>query len=188
MAVLESQPEQPAVQVPDWNLDPSWSVRPWPVQFEFAGEWFEIEALPAADWLAVFVAPSFQPLDLILTLLDFEQAHRFSDLLIDCDADLDQLVLDIVATVTARKWWIAFNLFGVAIRSWQSLGAAMLQRTDATRVSIAAWLDIFTALLAEMAKPESATMLFMQIELPPEGEESDPFEMEVAQFLSLGDN
>ncbi len=149
------------------------------------GHWFTIPALPAADWLAIFMAPEFNVMSLGQLV---DEPEEFMERFMGADDDLERLLLEIISTVTARKWWIAVRLLGIALKAWSVLGGEMITRVDATRVSIAAWLDAFTVVMVDRLKPDSGTMTILQIELPPEGEESDPFEMDEAQFLSLGND
>lgn len=147
-----------------------WSLRPWPVTVTFGGELFEIPALPAVDWLAVLMNPETDLLDIFPGLLEEGDQDRCMDVILDGGYEnLEQLILDVVATVSGRPWWVALRLIEVARTSWHTMGAEMLYRgVDASRLSLSGWLDVLLLLVMRNIEPKDATMFALKLEQVPE--------------------
>lgn len=187
---LESLPNPPQVQVPSWNLDPVASLQCWPVEISYMGHRYTIPAMSALEWLDL-IMEDFLFTSIVPGLLSEDEGNIFvSGVLDDEDGDeaLYRLGAEVLEQVSARHWWITLRLIGVAKHSWPVLGAKMIERVDASKISLAAWLDVFTLLMAELIKPEKATMLFSKIEIAPQGEnesEDEGLEISAQQFLSM---
>ena len=172
--------------VPHTNRDPTRSLRPTSVIFYWRGREYEIPALPAVDWLEVFMEPTWMAEDILLKLLPGDQG-ALED--IDLD-DLDNLGLDILEEVSGRHWWVADRLIQSLAASWDVLGAeAVLHQVDPERLSLAAWLDAMLLLTLRRIDPEQAPMFTARLEAPPPGEEMPEEEMAMSegQFLSLNE-
>lgn len=180
----------PPVIVPSHNLDPVWSLRPWPVELELAGRVWEFPATPAVSWLSILME---EPLDLDRILI--ELCPRGIELLFNMELDPDvlyQALLDLIATVSARKWWICLRLIHVVRQNWHVMGPEMIMAgVDPQVLSLAAWIDTMTVLLIRAMDPKDVTMFVTKLEMPPPSEvaaemqEVDEFEMSREQFLSM---
>lgn len=139
--------------------------------------------MPAADWLAVLMATDLDLLDLLDFIPNWDEMGE--DLGVE---DWSELALEIVTTVSARKWWITLRLIGIARSSWDKLGPDMITQVDAEKVSLSAWLGVFTVTLLQHVDKDNLTMLISQIELPPEGEREtamEEMEMSAGAFMAL---
>lgn len=171
--------------MPQWDTDPIWSLRIWPVTVNVAGQDLEVPAMSAADWLTVLMQPDLTLDDLLDLIPGVDQVVAEADLGAD---EWTEVCLDMITTVSARSWWITMRLIGVAASSWDSLGAAMLRRVDAEKVSLAAWLTVLTATLIDLMDPKDVTMALARIEAPPPqvAKKPDLPEMTQDQWLAFG--
>lgn len=176
------------VTVPKLNNDPIWSLRPWPVVVNLAGQDYDIPALPAADWLAYLMQ---DPPDLDSFIGDW--IPDIDDLLFDEVISFDELsdiILDLLTTITARPWYVALRLIGVARNSYDVLGPEMIRRrVDPERHSLSAWLDVLLVAILNSMEPKDTTMFLMKLEAKPESVESvplDEMEMDRGAFLAMG--
>jgi hypothetical protein len=186
VAALASQPDLQGVPVPKTNRNPVVSLRPAPITIRIGANEYEIPALPAADWLEIFMRPSWSPDDVLIDLAGVDV-----DVVLGLEMDdTDDLVTDIFEEVTARHWWIANRIIQVALDSWDIMGPeAIFNGVDADKLSLAAWLDAMLVLVLRRIKDDSASMFVAQLELPPAGEVIPEEEMAMSedQFLSMGD-
>lgn len=175
------------VIVPRLNRDPIWSLKPWSAALLLAGVEYEIPALTAVDWLAYLMQPEPDIDGLLLDLLPASD-----ELLFDGKITLQELydtVLDLIATVCARPWWIALRLINIARESWSVLGPQMIEKVDPERISIAAWLDVLLVTILNNMEPRETTMFSMRLETPPpslQAAEAEEMEMDRGSFLSMG--
>jgi hypothetical protein len=185
-------PSEARITVPKLNRDPVASLRPWPVNVTLGSREWQIPALPAADWLSVLMTDELDPDDVFPGLLTFSDASAVEDLLASGDIKLEEMydtVRDIIATATARQWWVGLRLILVARDSWNNVGAQLiLQHVDAAQLSLAAWLDTVLLTVLNSMDPKDVAMFTMQLEAPPEGEELAVEDMEMSSdaFLSMG--
>lgn len=181
---------EPPVIIPQHNRDPIWSLKPWPVELYLAGQIWDFPALPAVDWLAILMEE--QP-DLDRILVDL--CPRGLELLFLDTLEPDVMyrgLLDLIETVSARRWWIALRLIGVVRQNWHVLGPEMITSgVDPEVLSLAAWLDCMTVLVIRAMEPKEVSLFVSRLELPPpsevaaEMERVDEFEMSREQFLSM---
>ena len=183
-------PNDARLVVPKLNADPVWSLRPWPVILHLAGEDYEIPAMPAADWLAYLMQPE-PDFDGILD----DYVPDIEELLVDGDVSLDEvyeMLLDLIALVSSRPWWVALRLIKVATQSWDVLGPDLIKRgIDAERHSIAAWLDVLLVSALNSMEAKDTTMFLLKLEADPRKGASDPIddmEMDRSAFLAMGMN
>lgn len=181
------------IAVPKTNRDPVWSLCPWPVTVQLPGLEFEIEPLPAVDWLQYLLnaqGPDF--MGLIGELMpDLEDYYLDTDDEPDVDG-LRETVLDIIATVGARPWWQVLRLTMMAAGSWDVLGPKLLMNgANPVNVSLAAWLDVLVVTVLENIEPSKAMMFTLQLEAVPvnllsEDEVAGEFpEMNESAFLAM---
>lgn len=191
-----SAPDPPSTdsgrfQVPTLNLDPIQSMRPWPVVVTLGGRELEIPALPAVDWLAILMAPESQLDDLFPGLLSPDGVDWVEEQILDGNlglAEFQELVFQIIETVSARKWWVTLRLVDVARRSWDVVGSEMLIRgIDPARISLSAWLDVLLITVLKNMDPKDVTMFNLRLEAAPD-QEQGPEEMEMSRsaFMALG--
>lgn len=179
---------QTQVVVPKLNVDPVWSLQPWSAVVSIGRYEFEIPALSAVDWLAYLMQP-----DPDVDLIVMELLPDVDDLLIDGEIELEDVyesVLDLIATVCARSWWVALRQISVARASWNILGPQMLESVDASQVSIAAWLDILLIKMLNSMDPKETTLFTSRLEAPPAAiaatrEPMEEMEMDRGAFLSM---
>lgn len=146
--------------------------------------------MPAVDWLAILMTDSLQLDDIFPGLLSADDTDFVEEQIILGRLGMTEfqaLVLDIVETVSARKWYVTLRLVDMAKRSWDAIGAEMLLRgVDATHVSLSAWLDILLITVLRNMESKDVPMFTMRLEAPPD-EDKEPEEMEMAasDFLAL---
>lgn len=178
-----------SIQVPKLNRDPIWSLRPWPIDIEVAGTGIQIPPLCATDWLSYLMLPE-PDLDLLVSDL----VPGLEDLVYAELLDLEtfyETVLEIVACVSARPWWVAMRLIHVSRVQWDVLGPQMLEKADPNVLSLSAWLDFLLVTILNSMDPKKTTMFTMQLEAVPSiiSKSEDPFdqmEMNAGAFLSMG--
>jgi hypothetical protein len=178
------------VVIPPHNLDPIWSLKPWPAELEYKGRVYDFPAAPATAWLVILMD---QELDLDRILI--ELSPQGLELMLNQDLDLDVLyeaILQLISTVAARKWWIALRMIGVIRSNWHTLGPEMiLAGVDPQVLSLAAWLDVMLVILIRCMDPKEVSMFVSRLELPPPSEMAaeqdrvEEMEMSVEQFLSM---
>jgi hypothetical protein len=162
-----------------------WSLRIWPTIVTVRGVDYEAPGLSAADWLT-YLMQEEPDMDGLIAALFPAADNLLDDSLLDYD-ELQDIVLDLISTVTARSWWIALRMIAVARDSWHVLGPEMLRKADAEKLSIAAWLDILLVTTLNSMEPKETTMFVMRLENPPAEvkQELDDMEMDRSTFLSL---
>jgi hypothetical protein len=184
-----SERSTPPATVPRFNRDPAASLQPACVEFTFAGEDFSTVLVTAADWLGVLLDLEQSLLDVFHSMLGPEQAERFIRLYLEQGGDIEELLFEVLEVASARYWWVTLRLLGVVQGSWHQVGASLLkQGVRPSELSFAGFLDVFTFELVHTMKPESVTMIMMQIEMPPDGYAmpEEDMEMSADDFLSLG--
>lgn len=149
------------------------------------GQEYEIPAMVAADWLSLLMKEDLDPVDIFTQLLPDSESLLFDGSI--SVEELYDLITDVVSLVSARHWWVALRLIGLARDSWDVLGARMtLRHIDPTQLSLSAWLDaLLLVTLAEM-DPKDVTMFTTRLEAVPETEEAPELEMSADAFLAMG--
>ena len=176
---------------PRLNTDPIWSLGLWPIEVRVGNQIIEIPAMPAVDWLLYLLQPT-PDLDGLLGNLLPEIDDAIYDNLTSI-ADMYLLLLDIISTVSAHKWWVTLRLTNLAYHNWSSLGPElMFHGVDAAQVSLAAWLDALLLLTLRNMDPKKITMFTMQLEIPPpelsgDTDELPQLETDRSAFLSMAD-
>lgn len=116
------------------------------------------------------------------------------EMLFDGKITLEELydtVLELIATVCARPWWVALRQVNIARDSWNVLGPQMLEAVDVQHVSIAAWLDILLMKTLTSMDPKDTTMFTSRLEAPPAEIQAkmapliEEMEMDRGSFLSM---
>jgi hypothetical protein len=173
------------IKVPSWDLDPVWSLAPWPVTIQFGSMEVEIPAMNAADWLALLMGKT-------LTLGEMlDVIPGVDDLLLDQDItieEINELLTDMITTVSGRQWWITLRLLGVARRHWDTIGPEMITTVDARQVSLAAWMTVLQSALLKSMDPKNVPMFIAQVQAPPSGTEMPAMhreELTAKEFLAM---
>lgn len=167
-------------------------MRPWPVVVTCCGRDVVIPALAAVDWLTILMGEEPQLDDIFPGLLSDEDADWVEDQIVAGRLGLEEfqdLILSIVETVSARRWWVAMRLIELARRSWDAIGSEMILRgVDAATLSLSAWLDVLLITVLKNSDPKEVTMLTLQLEAPPPEQESEPEDPEMSRsaFMALG--
>lgn len=177
--------------LPQLVTDPIWSLRPWPVVVEFQGRSLEIPALPAADWLQVLMSDQglygIFPGLLRERDVDWVEERLFYD---DLNVQaLENLQLDVLSQVAGRPWYVAQKLVAVARGAWDTIGAELVMQADASRLSIAGWLDVLYLVILRAMDENKKQLFVSELGIPPVGYATeDPQEMEMSEsaFLALG--
>lgn len=143
--------------------------------------------MPAVDWLAYLMQPEPDLDGMILDLFpDSEELLFAGEIELD---ELYDLMLEVIATVSARPWWVALRQIGVVRGSWSVLGPVMLEAADASRISIAGWLDILLVKTLSAMDPKDTTLFTSRLEAPPiterPAEPMETMEMDRGAFLSM---
>lgn len=159
---------------------------------DFNGKEFTIPAMSAADWLALLMDQNLTAQQIFPGLLSNEDQAELEDLLHAGKVDLEEFLdvgLEVVTTVSGRKWWVALRLILVAQGSWEALGGDMMMKADPTRLSLAGWLDVLFTLIVRNIEDAKRTMFLMKLETVPEGweDESEESEMSASAFMALAD-
>lgn len=167
---------EPRIQLPELVKDPSWSLQPWPIMVTVGMLSMEIPALTAAEWLlALGMGHSLDLEDILPGLLDNEE--EIDDALVQGELDLVELhkvTLDVISAVTGRTWYVALNIIGVAVGSWDALGGELVLRgVDASKLSIAAWIDAVYLIMVRAMDNEQLMVFTSKIQVPPPGFEED---------------
>jgi len=177
------------VSVPKLNKDPIQSLQPLSVELTIAGLEFDIPAQSAAEWLTVLMVEDLDLADIFPGMV--EDPVPVEDLILDGKLGLDELeetILGILEVASARPWWVALRLVEMARTSWDVLGAELLLRgVDATKVSLAAWLDMALLVALRSMDPKDIQMFTLKLESPPPSakkEEAD-MEMSASQFMTM---
>lgn len=176
------------INVPKLNQDPIQSLRPLSVIVTVGGKEFEIPPMSAADWLTLLMTPDMDLSDVFPGLLPEDQMEHMlfdSDLSLE---DISELATGIIATVSARSWWVALRLIDVARNSWDVIGAEMtLKGVDAERLSLSSWLDVLLLVLLRNMDAKDVPMFTMRLEAPPlhlEDQVEEPT-MSAAAFMAM---
>ena len=161
----------PRTVIPKLVTDPVASLRPWPVTVTVAGQSHTIPALPAAAWLELLMVEGTSFADIFPGLAGKGSREAVTEAIIDgfYDSDTEQgLVLDILDLVGGRPWWVTMRLVRIAATSWDYLGGEVAMRgVDATKLSLAGWLDAVFHIILRSMDNKDHTKFLMQLELVP---------------------
>lgn len=180
-------PEVPRVIIPKQTTDPVWSLKPWPVTLEIAGQDWHIPAASAADWLSVLMPDPVDLDEVVRTMVTDGEKLLFDE---SVGVELEELVLEVITLVSGRPWWQALRMISVATANWNVLGGEMLYRgIIPDQVSLSQWLDVLLLVTIRSMDPKDVTMFTLQLERPPldviDAVVEEPM-MSRDQFLSMG--
>lgn len=173
------------VKVPQWNLDMSWSLAPWPVIIRLGGTDIEVPAMPASEWLSFLLAENFTFGSLLDLIPEVDEVFMTEDVEFE---DLGELITEMITTVSSRQWWITLRLLGVAKKHWDSIGPEMITSVNASEVSLAAWMTVLQATLIRHMDPKTVPMFIAQVQAPPPGTQAPEFQrqdLSRREFLAI---
>lgn len=167
------------------------SLCPWSIQVTLdRGFRYEIPALPAVTWLQYLLSN-----DPDLDGLIAELMPGLEDYFCDNDQspyDMYETALEIIGIASARSWWIAIRIIFSATVNWHIIGPKLIMsQVDASKLSLAAWLDVVLFMMIDIMDPKKVTMFTSQLEAPPTGvlstealEAAEPV-MDRSSFLAM---
>lgn len=153
------------------------SLRPWAIEdIQIGDQIYRIPPLNAADWLEHLSGPTINTWDIIPGLLEPRAEEHVTDLLIDTAvtrSEIEELVWEIVAITAGREWWTAIRLINYTELSETGAlvrGQLVLNGVDATKISLAAWLDAVYAVIAPPhLSQENREKIDAVLRMPPTG-------------------
>jgi hypothetical protein len=152
--------------------DPVVSFEPVEVDVNLSGYTFTIAAIPAAVWVPILTGDRIDGLDILPGLLTDQDQQRFDDLMFDGELELDQLaktIYEIIAAASGHSWWWTMNLLSVVRGTNGSQWLGEMARYDASKMSLAGWVNALYALLVRNQKPEDRMRIDGELEMPPPG-------------------
>jgi len=168
------------------------SLRPFATEINVNDEWVTVPAYPAADWLELLMG-DVQLYTIFPGLCDEEDQEYVEECLIAgavSVSDIEDATLDLIETVSGRPWWMTLRIVAICQQRWGVIGTDMIIKgVDASKVSLAAWLDVAWIVMFNHLAEDKWTMFASQIETPPpqmiEAEPMETVEMSVDSFTSL---
>lgn len=150
---------------------------------------YTIPAQSAADWLAVLMVEEMGIDDIFPGMLISTDRAAVEVVLhqgILTLEDVQEVSLEIISTVCGRPWWVALRLIWGARVSWDALGGEMA-RHDASRLSIAGWLDALFLVMLRSLDDSKRNMFLMKLEMAPPGWGPEPEDLEMSSnaFLAM---
>lgn len=190
---LPDSTRTPAARVPKFAKSLVGSLQPWSVTVTWQGRVYEIPALPAADWLTAILDSEEGWAAIFPGFLDAAEVREVEGDIIDGGVeDFEDLLVvgkEVLALTAGRDWWMALQLVATVNESWNVVGGEFAIRgIDATRISLAYWLDAALHILLRAMDPKDHTMFLSRLETPPpEALASMPEpEMTAGDFLAFG--
>lgn len=176
------------------RANPLASLEPFSLEVEVAGRDFLIPALPAVDWLRVFLDDNPSVDDILPGMVGPEcRSHLYRAMMMGrfSTREWNELLFDIIEAVSGRRWWQALNLINAMKEpeNWASVhGHLLLRGIDVRQVSLAAWLDATYALVTENMDKDEKIKFQLAIDTVPDSvspeEAIDEAEQERA-FLAM---
>jgi hypothetical protein len=179
------------ITVPKLNRDPIQSLCPFPVEVDVAGLHLLVPAMPASEWLSVLMSEDLDLSDVFPGLLNGADTDALEDKILEGHldiGDLEETILGIIETVSARHWWVTLRLIETARTSWDVLGGELgLRGVDPTHVSLSHWLDILLLVTIRSMDPKDVQMFSLRLEAPPPEVQVDEAEMEMSEssFMAM---
>jgi hypothetical protein len=148
------------------------SLRPYPIEVEFAGWVYTVDALPAADWVEAILSPHGGALFPGL-LRDPERERQVWRSLATGEGDSGELIeatREMVSEAAGRPWWevdrLVRSALHVDVRA-VVLGKLGMRGLDPGRISLGLFCDAVYALLIENADQGQRMRIDMELRQPP---------------------
>lgn len=148
--------------------------------------------MSAAEWLTYLMHDVVDLFDIVPGLCGDEFERMVFEQMMDgviTKEDLRRVALDTLSAVTGRPWWFSMRLIKSTQMSWEIIGGELAFRgVDASRLSIAGWLDAVLLICLRNMESAKVTMFMSQLEAPPQEEMANVEDMEMSAdtFLALG--
>lgn len=163
------------------------SLRPYPVEVDFGGWSFRVEALPAADWIEAIVSPDGGALfpGLLRDSVLERDVWRIMGRGESSAAELVEAARDMVTTAGGRPWWEVDRLVRSAMHPDVRalvLGNLGMRGLDPNKISLGLFCDAVYALLVRNADDQQRMRIDMELRaVPAEVDDGEDFE---AEFLA----
>lgn len=152
------------------------SLKPCTIEDIFiGGQVYSVPALAAHEWLGILCRSRVNLWAVVPGLLQPDASEAVMDLML-ADAfsheELEDLVWELVGIAAGRDWWTVLYLIGNATADTNIdvvKGKLALHGVDATRISLAAWLDAVYMIFVEAMNTEQRQRFDIQLRRPPPG-------------------
>lgn len=144
-------------------------LKPLPIQVEFAGRMFTIEAMDAVDWIMLIDGPEADLYEIFPVRAGREALDFVEDALWDGTAstrDVADTALEAIAAAADRPWWVTIRLIASAKEAW-----SIVHVNNAAGMSLAGWLDQLWSKIMERIDPKKMASWVSSIESTPKGYE-----------------
>lgn len=152
------------------------ALRPYPIEdIGIGGQTFRIPAYSADRWLEALLQDRVRLTDIIPGMLEPDAEDAVTEALIDgtlTREELENLVWEVVAIASGREWWSTLMLIGNAKHPQyvdHIRGQLALHRIDATKMSLAAWVDAIYAIFTQNMGAEDRQKFQTMLARPPAG-------------------
>lgn len=173
--------------------DPVASLAPAGVVVSLGGVEYSIPALPALNWLRIFLKEEYSILEVVPGLIEPEaDRDKIEDLIAIEEltfTEISEAALDAITIASGRDYWVTVKFLAITRMSWDTVGAMMARlNIDARQVSLAAWFDaayhVAREIIASGKDGQQHLVRFVsELEAPPPGVEIEfDEEFEAAEF------
>lgn len=172
------------------DVDPTASLRGWPVVVTLGGRDYHLRPALAAEWLPILLE---NPIDLSLILpgmageADDEALEEALLAGTVSAADIGEACQEVISMAAGREWWWATNLLASVAGAWMAIfGTLVAQGLDVTRLPLGAVLDAMYATCAARMDKQHLQDFNRQLNMPPAGiTPTIDEDRESANFLAL---
>lgn len=169
-------------------VDPTASLRSWPLSVTVAGRDYQLQALTGMQWLEILLE---DPIDLSLILpglLSGDEEEELEDAMLEgrlTEGEIRDSCWEIVGAVAGRDWWWAMNLIQSVAAAWMVIwGRLVVSGAHLDTMPLGAILDAMYAICIERMDKQRKESFDRDLERPPAATELNE-ETEQADFLAL---
>lgn len=152
------------------------SLKPWTIEGIVLGDKsYEVPALPASAWLTILLDEPVSLFAVVPGLLQPSADEELEELILAgrySRDELEELVWELVSIAAGRPWWTTLYLLGNA-KHPQNVdrvkGELTLHGVDATRISLAAWLDAVYVIFTNGKDQQERQKFDIALTRPPPG-------------------
>lgn len=152
------------------------TLRPWAVNgIVINGNDYRIPAHAADVWLEHIATSNVNLWDIIPGMLEPAADDDVTEALLNGELDresFEDLVWEVVASAAGCPWWEALYLIGAAIHPVNTRivrGRLALHGVNATKISLASWLDAVYAIFTENMDAQARQKFDAALQTPPRG-------------------